>query len=83
MFRDWWNQEGKSDGLTERERIVYASIPEDCRVSLHDLLSRLDAKLVPMMATLQILCGSGLTREAEPERYENSSRLFRRWTQSQ
>ena len=83
VFRDWWNLEGKTDGLTERERTVYGHIPDDARVSLDDLLSQLDAKLIPLMETLQILCGSGLVREAEREQYEISSRLFRTWTQSQ
>jgi hypothetical protein len=83
VFRDWWNADGKTDGLTERERTVYASLPENGRVSLDDLLSRQDAKLMPLLETLQILCGSGLVREAERERYEISSRLFRKWTQSQ
>jgi hypothetical protein len=46
-------------------------------------VERLDAKLMPLMETLQILCGSGLVREAGREQYEISSRLFRKWTQSQ
>jgi AAA+ ATPase superfamily predicted ATPase len=83
IFRDWWNVDGKTDGLTERERIVYALMPEDGRVSLDELLTRLEARLIPLLETLQILCGSGLVREVERERYEISSRLFRRWTQSQ
>jgi len=82
VFRDWWNSDGKADGLTERERTVYGLIPEEGNVSLDDLLSRLDAKLMPLLETMQILCGSGLIREVENERYEMGSRLFRRWTES-
>jgi len=83
VFRDWWNLEGKTDGLTERERTVYEQIPEEGTVSLDNLLARLDAKLMPLMETLQILCGSGLIRGTGREQYEISSRLFRKWTQSQ
>jgi len=83
VFRDWWNGKGKFDGLTERERAVYGQIPDSGRISLDDMLSRLNAKLMPLLETLQILCGSGLVREVEREEYEITSFLFRKWTQSQ
>ena len=83
IFRDWWNLDGKTDGLTERERTVYQNIPDEDSVSLDALLKKLDAKLMPLMETLQLLCGSGLIRQAKPEKYEISSRLFRKWTQNQ
>ena len=83
IFRDWWNLDGKTDGLTGRERTVYQNLPDEGSVSLDELLAKLDAKLMPLMETLQILCGSGLVREAKPEQYEISSLLFRKWTQNQ
>ncbi len=82
IFRDWWNAEGGADGLTERERIVYKSLPENGDISLDDLMRNLKAQLVPLLETLEILCGSGLVRENGQERFELSSRLFREWTRN-
>ena len=82
-FRAWWNLEGNTDGLSERERIVYAQIPDRGVISLDELLKRLDARLMPLLESLQILCGSGLVREPARERYEISTHLFRIWTQNQ
>jgi len=82
VFRDWWNSDGKTDGLAERERMVYSRMPDDGTVSLDDLLSLTNVKLVPLQEILQILCGSGLVRESQPEQYQITSRLFREWTRN-
>ena len=82
--------DARREGVLGDEALVRRALLEFTRtyqtmvsVSLDKLRIKLEAKLMPLMETLQILCGSGLVREAKPEQYEINTVLFRRWTQNQ
>ena len=78
-FIGWWNLDGKSDGFSSIERILYSKLlnyPQGTAQTLAKITKQSVSKIDD---ALQVLVGTGVIHQLDEENYKLGSQIFKQW----
>jgi hypothetical protein len=78
-FSDWWNHDGRSDGIGDDERRVYRALAQHRRTTSGTLARASTLPEGRVIDALDVLVGTGIVLRIDDDVVAIGARLFERW----